>query len=274
MRLSVLIVSYNVGSLLRRCLASLADADQVLVVDNASSDGTVDLVRREFPDVRLIPLADNRGFSAGVNLAAREAKGDLLLLLNPDTELPPGAIGAMKAQAAAHPTAAAFGFRQVDEHGAFQLAVGPPPWLSLELVRMVVQRRLDGGDERLGRLLDRLLSRTLRVPWVAGSALLVRRTAFDEVQGFDERFFLFFEDIDFCLRLRQRCGSILFVPAVTVLHRRGASAAKEPGRAARAYRDSQLWFWRKHRGVRVAAIIHLIQRLRGVGGAGAAPSGA
>ena len=266
MRLSVLVVSYNVGPLVRRCLQTLAEADEIVLVDNASKDGTAELVHREFPDVRLIALPDNRGFSAGVNLAAREAKGDLFLLLNPDTELPPGAIAAMKKAARAHASAAAFGFRQVDEHGAFQLAVGPPPWLTLELVRMVVQRRLDRGDLRLGRLLDRLLSRTLRVPWVAGSALLVRRAAFEEIQGFDERFFLFFEDIDFCLRLRERCGPVLFVPAVTVLHHRGKSAAKEPGRAARAYRDSQLWFWRKHRGPQVAALVHLYQKLRGVGG--------
>ena len=264
MRLSVLVVSYNVGPLLRRCLASLSEADEVIVVDNASKDSSANLVRTEFPGVRLVACTSNGGFSKGVNRAAVEATGDLLLLLNPDAELPKGAIREMKALAVVHAEAAAFGFRQVDQQGRFQLAVGPPPWLSLELVRLVLQHRLDAGDRALGRLLDWVLSRRLSVPWVAGSALLVRRKAFDAVHGFDERFFLFFEDIDFCLRLRRQCGKVLWVPTLTVVHHRGASAAKEPGRASAAYRESQLLFWRKHRGAGTAALVSLYQRLRGV----------
>jgi GT2 family glycosyltransferase len=146
----------------------------------------------------------------------------------------------------------------------FQLAFGPPPWLSLELLRNVIQRRLDRGDDRLAQLLDRAFSFSFHVPWVSGAALLVRREAFDTVQGFDEKFFLYFEDIDLCLRLRERFGPVVWAPEVTVLHHRGRSAAKEPGRAARAYRESQRWFWEKHRGRGIAALVRLYQRLRGV----------
>ncbi len=263
-QLSVVVVSYNVAPLLRKCLESLSDADEIVVVDNASWDGSVHLVRDEFPSVRVIALDRNCGFSAAVNIGAGASTAPFILLLNPDAEVFPGAIDAMLRQMKGRPNAAAIGCRQVDEGGDFQLTVGPPPSLLLELVRMVLQRRLDGGDRRLGRGLDRLLSRSRIVPWVSGSCLLVRREAFEAVGGFDERFFLFFEDIDFCLRLRKRGGRIYYIPSITVLHRRGRSAARDPGLAARAYRESQLWFWEKHRGRRIARLVATYQRWRGV----------
>lgn len=261
-RLSALVVSYNVAPLLRRCLASLSEATEILVVDNASSDGSVAMVRAEFPRVRLIPLAENRGFSAGVNEAARAATGDLFLLLNPDAEVPPNALARMVAAIEARPAAAAIGLRQVNADGTFQLSFGPPPSLPLELLRFIVQRRLDAGDRRLAGFIDRRFSRPRRVPWVAGSALLVRREAFEAVGGFDEGFFLYFEDIDFCLRLAQRGGMVVYVPSVTVVHHRGRSAAASPGPASRAYRESQLRYWRKYRGARIAAIVGRYQRFR------------
>jgi N-acetylglucosaminyl-diphospho-decaprenol L-rhamnosyltransferase len=263
-RLSVLVVSYNVAPLLRECLASLAEADEVVVVDNASSDGSTEMVRREFPGVTLVASRENRGFSAAVNVAAGAATGDLLLLLNPDAAVAPGVLGAMRAALGRRPDAAAIGFRQVDSRGAFQLSFGPPPSLVLELIRMIVQRRLDAGDRRLARLVDRLVSRPVKVPWVSGSAFLVRRAAFEAVGGFDEAFFLYFEDIDFCLRLRKEVGSVYYVPEPSVLHHRGRSAAGDPAEAGRAYRRSQLLYWRRYRGDGVARLIQWYQRLRAV----------
>ena len=262
-RLSVLVVSYNVAPLLRRCLASLREADEVVVVDNASSDGSVAMVREEFPRVRLISLAENRGFSAGVNEAARVASGDLLLLLNPDAEVSPGVLVRMAAAIDARPRAAAVGFRQVDAEGTFQLSFGPPPSLVLELVRMIVQRRLDAGDRRLAAFINWRFSRPRRVPWVTGSSLLVRRSAFAAVGGFDEGFFLYFEDADFCLRLGREVGPVYYVPTVTVVHHRGASARENAGVVRRAYRESQLRYWRRYRGRTVAHLVELHQRFRG-----------
>lgn len=261
-RLSVLVVSYNVAPLLRRCLASLADADEIVVVDNASSDGSTEMVRQEFPGITMIASAENAGFSSAVNKAASAATGDLLLLLNPDAEVTPGALTAMCEVLRRRPHAAAVGFRQVDELGTFQLSFGPPPSLVLELVRMVVQQRLDAGDRRLAGVVDRIFSRPVRVPWVSGSSLLVRRKAFEAVGGFDEGFFLYFEDIDFCLRIGRRIGPVYYVPSITVLHHRGRSAAGNTLAAARAYRESQLRYWCRYRGDRVAWIVRQYQRLR------------
>ncbi len=258
---SVLIVSYGTRERLRRCLASVGGTAETIVVDNASPDGSADMVRAEFPWARLVGWAENRGVSAGVNEGARLATGDLLLLLNPDCVVGPGVLERMPAALDALPGAQAVGFRQVDEGGRWQLTVGPPPSLALELVRRAVQRRLDRGDARLGRLLDRVLARPRRVPWVAGSVLLVRRSAFERVGGFDERFFLYFEDIDFCLRVAAEAGPVWYDPSITVTHVRGESARTAPELARRAYRESQLYYWQKHRGSIARAIVGAYQRL-------------
>lgn len=254
-RLSALIVSYNVAPLLRRCLASLGEADEIVVVDNASSDESVEMVGREFPGVTLIASTENRGFGVGVNEAARHATGDAFLLLNPDAVVRPGALPAMVEALARRPTAGAIGFRQVDESGTFQLSFGPAPSLPLELLRMIVQRLLDRGDRRLAALIDRLCSRPRRVPWVTGSSLVVRREAFERVGGFDERYFLYYEDADLCLRLGRKVGPIWYDPSVTVVHHRGASGTGRQTEVMRHYRASQRRYWAAHAGRLSAAIM-------------------
>lgn len=263
-KLCILIVSYNVRRLLDRCLASTSDADEVVVVDNASADGSAAMVRDEYPNVRLVENKTNVGFSAAVNRGARESSAELLLLLNPDASLAPGSASRMIAALESRANTSAIGFRQVDTDGTFQLAFGPPVRFSFELVRRAIQRRLDRGDAWLATGLDMLMSRPVPVPWVAGSSLLVRRDAFDEIGGFDERFFLFFEDIDFCLRLRAAGGRVVYDPTVTVVHERGASADGDPINAGKAYRRSQLLFWEKHRGPWAKRVVAVYQTLRGV----------
>ncbi len=264
--LSVVVVSYGVVDLLERCLASLAgDAQlghlEVIVVDNASPDESADLVESRFPWARLIRLPENRGFSGAVNAGAREARGDVLLLLNPDAALLEGT-SSIEASLASLPDAWIIGLRQVDERGLFQLSVGPWPGILAELGRKFVQARLDAGDRRVASLLDRYLSRPRTVPWVAASSMLVRRDAFVRLGGFDEGFFLFFEDIDFCLRAWRAGGRVYYDPRVTVLHRRGASAGVASGIAHRAYRQSQLRFWEKQRGSWMRRLVRLYLKLR------------
>jgi N-acetylglucosaminyl-diphospho-decaprenol L-rhamnosyltransferase len=256
-------VSYNVAPRLRRCLASLAGCE-VIVVDNTSTDDSADMVRNEFPAATLVVQPENGGFSRAVNEGARRATGDLLLILNPDTVLPTQGLAQIEQRMAARPDAWAMGFRQVDASGRFQLSIGPPPSLVLELGRRFVQRRLDAGSTLVRRLLERLLSRPRRVPWVSGAALLVRKDAFTRVAGFDERFFLYFEDIDFCLRLRAAGGAVYYDPSITICHEGGASARTRAAASARAYRDSQLYFWGKHRGPWVRRLVLGYLKLRGL----------
>jgi GT2 family glycosyltransferase len=266
MKISVLVVSFNVQQYLRECLSSLQDTPDVdvVVVDNASGDGSAAMVRRAFPRVRLVAQDRNTGFSAAVNTAARLADGDAFLLLNPDARLPPGALQAMALSLRERADAWALGFRQVDEEGVFQLSFGFRPTLPAELFRRVLQVNLDRGASRLARALDLITQRAVAVPWVSGSALLVWRDAFVRVGGFDERFFLYFEDFDFCLRLGQAGGRIYYDPAVTVVHHRGACAKTAESAARRAYRQSQLMFWEKHRGPWMRALVHGYLRVRGM----------
>lgn len=265
MSTSILIVSYNTRELSLRCIGSLPPEAEVIVFDNASSDGSVAAIRNSFPRVRVIESPANLGFSVGVNRSASLATGDKLLILNPDTELPPGTLARMEAALdGSEPKVWAMGFRQVDAEGFFQLAVGPRPTLIAELSRRWIQRRLDRRNRLVARLMDRWLSRRRRVPWVAGSALLVRRDAFSRVNGFDERFFLYFEDIDFCLRIGSAGGRVVYEPGLTLIHHRGASARQAEGAARRAYRQSQLYYWGKHRGELVRRLVALYQRAGGV----------
>jgi len=263
MRVSVLVVSFETRELLGRCLSSLGEADEIVVVDNGSSDGSAAMVRERHPEVRLVAWPENRGFSAAANQAAREATGDAFLLLNPDAALPPGTLPRMIASLQRRPDAWAIGFRQQDHAGRFQLAVGPRPSFALELLRKWVQRDLDRGGGRLARALDRAVSRPVRVPWVSGSSMLVRRSAFERVGAFDERFFLYFEDADFCLRLRSAGGRVYYDPSITVVHERGASASRDPERARRAYRESQALYWEIHRGAWARRLVRAYLRLRG-----------
>lgn len=168
-------------------------------------------------------------------------------MLNPDTEPSPTLAEEMVA-ALEESGAAAVGVRQVDGTGFYQLACGPGPSLWADLLRKVVQLRLDRRDQRVAAWLQSLLRRPRDVPWVAGSCLMVRRDAFTAVGGFDDGFFLYFEDIDFCLRLRAEGMRVRYDPRVTLVHHRGVSAASNIAVAERAYRRSQLRFWGKHRG--------------------------
>jgi len=247
---SVIIVNYNTGAVLRGALEALEGGEQceVIVVDNASTDDATQAVRGDHPWVHWIQLGSNLGFGAANNRGAREASGDVLLLLNPDASISSEALELVHAICVDSSDTGAIGFRQVDEEGCWQLSVGLEPSLVSELARKVLQDNLDAGRHRIGQVVDRLLSRPTEVAWVAGSALAIRRSVFERVGGFDERFFLYFEDIDLCLRVRQEVGPVVYDPRVTLTHIRGVSARTAPKRSRVYYRESQVLFWELYGG--------------------------
>lgn len=265
MQLSIVIVSYKVPTLLRRCLASIpVGSAEIIVVDNASGDETGAMVRSEFPAVRLIELDSNRGFSAAVNIGVAAATGDALLLLNPDARLLDGSPNNMIASLETHARAAIVGFRQLDERGNFQLAFGGEAKVFSESLRFLVQHGLDRGYDWLGRAIDAWADDPRTVPWVAGSSLLVRRSAFLEVGGFDEAFFLYFEDIDFCMRVGERGHRVVYDPTVTLVHHRGQSATKSAAQARASYRESQALYWERYGARSIAPVVRSYVSLRGL----------
>lgn len=249
--LAVVIVSYNVRADLERCLQSLAGACDpypatTTVVDNGSSDGTVAMLRDQWPGVQLIEAGANVGFARGNNLGIRATSGDLVLLLNPDTVVPPEQIAALVRGLVAEPDAAAAGPRLVDGAGRPELSFGPMigPWGEFTQRRLV--RAYDRGDAWAVAEVERLTRLAGPRDWVSGACLLAWRRDLDAVGLLDERYFMYTEDVDLCAAFRARGRAVLFVPDATVRHLRGRSAASAPAATELRRRQSQLAFYRKH----------------------------
>jgi GT2 family glycosyltransferase len=250
-RLSIVIVTFNSAKDIDGCLASLASQTravdfETVVVDNASSDGTAAAVRARWPGVRLLEGGRNLGFAGGNNLGIRQTFGELVLMLNPDTVMRPGAVAALVAALDARPEAAVAGPRLVDAQGRAELSFGRMigPFAELR------QKLLVAGHDRRVPLVSGYVERLTRAPreadWVSGACLLVRRADAEAVGLLDERYFMYAEDVDFCAAIRRRGRRILFVPGAEVVHLRGRSAASRPAATEMAYRRSQLAFYAKH----------------------------
>ena len=250
-RLSIIIVTFNSRTDIDRCLESLtrhppAIDHESLVVDNASSDGTADLIRQRWPAVRVVDAGGNLGFARANNIGFRQTFGELVLLLNPDTSVPAGAIDSLVAALDARPDAAIAGPRLIDGNGRAELSFGSmiPPLAELR------QKMLVAGNARrvpvISGYVDQLTRRPREVDWVSGACLLVRRADAEVAGLLDERYFIYTEDVDFCAAVRARGRRVLFAPAAEVMHLRGTSVASAPGATEQAYRRSQVAFYEKH----------------------------
>jgi hypothetical protein len=267
MTLSIIIVRYNALDDLERCLASLHDAPpsmthDITVVDNASTEGGLEVVRSRWPRVRVIALDRNRGFAAGNNTGIRATRGELLLLLNSDTVMRHGSLDTLAARLDANPAAAAAGPRLVDAAGRAELSFGPMISPLGELRQKVKGALYASGIPPVAAAVDRATRREQYVDWVSGACLLVSRADAESVGLLDERFFLYTEDVDFCAALRARGRRILFAPTAEVIHLRGRSRASAPAEMNAAYRRSQLAFYDKHHP-RWAQLLRVYLRLKG-----------
>jgi hypothetical protein len=267
MTLAIIIVSYNTRADLERCLASLSASPpsmphEIVVVDNASTDGSPDAIRMRWPGVRLIPLPANVGFSAGNNAGIRQTRSDLILLLNSDTVVPPGAIDRLVARLAAHPLAAVAGPRLVDDEGRLEISFGrmisPLAEAAQKAAGTLYERRFGPVE----RWLRRAASAERYVDWVSGACLLVWRADAEAAGLLDERYFLYTEDVDFCASIRRRGRRVLFTPETQITHLRGRSRAAAPKAMNAAYRRSQVAFYEKHHP-RWAPLLRAYLRLKG-----------
>lgn len=249
--LSIVIVSWNTRALLSACLQSIARSTrlshEVWVVDNGSADGTVELVRQAFPNVRLIANAENRGFAAANNQALRLTQGDYVMLLNPDTVVHDGALDAMVAFMQARSGVGAVGCRLLNEDGSLQPSAHNfyTPWGSL-LENRLATWLWPWRHPHTPWLAFFDHSRARPVGWVCGAALMVRRTVLREVGLLDEAFFMYGEEVDWQLRMHRAGWPVHFLAHATITHLGGGSSRQAVTLMRRLEVESRERFVAKH----------------------------
>ncbi len=251
---SVIIVNYNVREFLRQSLLSLRKAlaplpAEIFVVDNASADGSVEMVRREFTEVRLIANPENVGFAAANNQALRQARGRLVVLLNPDTIVQEDTFLAILDFIDAHPDTGMVGCKVLNPDGTLQLACRrsfPTPWVAF--TRLSGLSQLFPKSRWFGRYNLTYLpeDETTEVEAISGSFMAVRREALAQVGVLDEEFFLYGEDLDWCFRMRQTGWKIQYFPGTQIVHFKGESARQSGLDNVRLFYRAMGLFVRKH----------------------------
>jgi len=242
-KVAVAIISFNTAELLRDCLRSvlLQSPAEVIVVDNASSDGSAEIVRTEFPHVTLKANPINLGYSKAANQAITSSTAEYVLLLNGDTVLEPGALLGLGNYLDLHPKAGLVGPRLLNVDGSLQSSCRnfPRPFSLYPLIKYIPIWRnyyLLTWEHNQDRV----------VPWVTGAALAIRRKAFTSTGGFDESYFMYFEEVDLSLRLQQKGWEIHFTPTSTIMHVGQASARQcRVEMEVELYNSTKL-FYRKH----------------------------
>ena len=258
-QLSIVIVNYNVKNLLKKCLESIFEYEkdtefEVIVVDNNSNDHSQGMLKRDFPQVKLIENKRNSGFSKGCNQGIKESQGRYILLLNPDTELTPGGFKKMINFMNSKPEKGICGPKMTDQEGNLQFSCRSfPSYLTA----------ISSSQSFLNRILpENLLSQKYllknqnhsqisEVDWISGSCLLAKREMLGKVGLLDERFYMYVEDVDLCYRAKMAGFSVFYFPMVVVIHHIGKSTQKKKLDMLVEHHRSMYYFYRKHQNTNV-----------------------
>ncbi len=269
MDLSIIIVSYNVKDYLRGAIASVvrslaagALTGEILVVDNASSDGSVAMLRREFPNVHLFEPGENLGFGRANNLALKVAKGDFFLLLNPDTIVGEDTLRAMMDFMREHPEAGLAGCKLLNGDGTFQLSCRrgfPTPWASF--TKLFGFARLFPGSRIFARynLTYLPVDATYEVDALGGAFMMLSRKAYEATDAFDESFFMYGEDLDLCYRAKRAGFAIYYVHSTATIHFKGESTRRSALNEVKVFYEAMHVFVKKH--YRASFVFNMLLRL-------------
>lgn len=252
--LSVLIVSYNTRALLDACLhalqATVRTSYEVIVVDNASHDGSSEMLRTRWPEVRVFAMRDNLGFARAVNLALANASGQYLLLLNPDTRVLPEALDQLVAFLAEHPNAgvAAPQLLNADLTDQGTARAFPTPWATIFGRKSLLTRLFPHNRWSRRYMVGKQLkgAHPFVVDWVSGACMMVRRDVLGNVGPLDEHFFMYWEDADWCRRIGAAGYAVYCVPGAQVIHYEGQSSAGRPSRLIWTFHRSVYRYYTKH----------------------------
>jgi N-acetylglucosaminyl-diphospho-decaprenol L-rhamnosyltransferase len=270
--LTIVIVSWNVRDLLRHCLKSILDSGywvfdtpdparglpslpsdrqlELVVVDNASTDGSPDMVRAEFPQVHLIVNAGNLGFTAACNQGLALSRGRCLLLLNPDTEVIGDALARMVGYMDDHSDVGALGPQLRYADGSLQPSRRRFPTFATALLESTILQQwwADNRVLRLYYMADTPDDAVQLVDWVVGACLLVRRQVYEQVGGLDEGFFMYSEELDWCKRIKDAGWAVAYLPTATILHHEGKSSEQVIPARHIYFQSSKIRYFRKHHG--------------------------
>lgn len=260
MDLSIVIVSWNTREILAQCLRSVvrhppSGTFDVWVVDNDSTDGSAQMIKEDFPDVRLIENRENIGFAPANNQAIRASDGEYVLLLNPDTEVFAGTFDTLRNFLQTHPHAGAAGPKTLNPDGSLQTSSYPFPTLSRELWRLLhLDKLVPYGSYRM----EDWALHPREVDALLGACILFPRSVLDTVGLFDESYFMYTEEIDLCYRVRQSGKKLFWVPQADIIHYGGQSTQQVAVEMFLQLYKSKLQFMRKHFGTIAGALYKFI----------------
>ncbi|UBF29133.1 glycosyltransferase family 2 protein [Kovacikia minuta CCNUW1] len=263
--ISIILVNYNGADIVGECLRSLEQFLQsypyeVIVVDNASQDGSPDLIEHTFPWVQLLKQPENRGFGAGNNIAAKVARGEFLLLLNTDTQMTSDILPHLIRQIKDYPDVGIIGPQLLNPDGSLQLSTA---WkISIVGEYQTLKQQKDYQEPKHQASITQKFKALQEVDIVVGAAFFIRKALFEQLGGFDENFFMYFEESDLCQRARNLGWKILYTPEISVIHIRGHSVNKVSDRMRLEYRKSQLYYYQKHRPLWEQLILRLYLLLK------------
>ncbi len=266
--LSIVIVNWNVRELLKRCLRSIISNLQlptsnsqikVIVVDNASSDGSVAMMEEEFPQVQLIANSENVGFTVGNNQGIAASRGRYILLLNPDTEIVGDALTTMVEYLDDHPQVGALGPQLLNPNGSIQSSRRRFPTLATAFLESTILQQWFPRNRatRHYYITDRPDDEVQEVDWVTGACLLVRRETVEQVGLLDEGFFMYSEELDWCRRMKAQGWKVIYLPTARVVHHGAQSSEQVKSFQHIQFQRSKIRYFRKHHGPWQAEVLRL-----------------
>jgi N-acetylglucosaminyl-diphospho-decaprenol L-rhamnosyltransferase len=266
--ISIILVNYNGSKFLYECMYSIenfvnSSEGEIIIIDNFSTDDSAKIIRDNFPQFKLICSKNNLGFSKANNLAVKHSQGDHLLFLNTDTILTENTPKILSEYLKQNRDVGAIGSRITFEDGSYQLSSGKLPNLAIELwdkIKYALDRR---WHQLFSGIYNRQYSTVREVGWLTGACLMIRRDVFEQLGGFDENFFMYFEDKDLCKRVRDAGFKVIYNPDTSLIHLLGGSSHGVKKSVNTYYRDSQLYYYQKHLGQVQTEILKLYLRLSG-----------
>jgi len=261
--LSIIIVNWNTRKLLAQCLASIyahppAGTFEIFVVDNASGDGSAQMVLSEFPQVYLIENAENIGFARANNQALARCQGRYALLLNSDAQLLPGSLDKVVRFMDRHPRAGIAGVRLLNSDGTFQASYTPFPtlWSEILILSTLGRRLIRATFPSYGPQVEEGAHKIRG--YVEGAFLMTRGQALEQIGGLDEHIFMYAEEVDWCYRFHQAGWEVWYLPQAPIIHHGGQSSKKRRSRMEAELYRSRIYFFRKHYGKVLAFALKIL----------------